>query len=147
MYNKEDSVNVIVKVKEAIRQSQQPKRGKTPVRERDLSSRDQNKILYVDFVRVLLDFQLKGHERFLHKFVKLFRQFDTDRNGILNELEFRKLILATDPNKTEEEIDSLLNSIDPYNNQQITFSEVRIFFIIYLLHLSVLHIYLMSLCG
>uniref|UniRef100_A0A7S1KQN4 EF-hand domain-containing protein n=1 Tax=Percolomonas cosmopolitus TaxID=63605 RepID=A0A7S1KQN4_9EUKA len=133
MYNKEDSVSVIVNVKEAIRRYNQYNRsnddGSMSARSNrsraqgSSSAKNQNRILYSEFVKVLLDFQLNGHKRFLNKFVKLFRMFDQDRNGILNELEFRQLLLAINPNRSEEEIDELLNMMDPYNNQQITFSE------------------------
>ena len=42
----------------------------------------------------LLDFQLESHERFLSRFVHLFKQYDTDRNGIVNEHEFRQVLKA-----------------------------------------------------
>jgi Ca2+-binding EF-hand superfamily protein len=130
MYNKEDSVNVIIKVNEAIRQirAKKGRRGSNSTGNRgedddDDDEKGANRIPYNEFLRVLLNFQLKGHERFLSKFVKLFRQFDSDRNGILNELEFRHLLFTINPHRTEEDIDYWLNYIDPYNNQQITFSE------------------------
>jgi Ca2+-binding EF-hand superfamily protein len=130
MYNKEDSVNVIIKVNEAIRQIKAKKGrrtnssgGRQQEDEEEEDDKGTNRIPYNEFLRVLLTFQLKGHEKFLSKFVKLFRQFDTDRNGILNELEFRHLLFTINPHRTEEDIDYWLNYIDPYNNQQITFSE------------------------
>lgn len=127
MYNKEDSVNVIVNVKEAIRRYNQYNKssndGSQSARKRGTGSSSQNRIPYNDFVKVLLDFQLNGHKRFLKKFVKLFRMFDQDKNGILNELECKQLLLAINPLRNEEEIDELLTMMDPYNNQQITFSE------------------------
>ncbi|KAL0490135.1 hypothetical protein AKO1_009358 [Acrasis kona] len=136
MYNKEDSVNVIIKVNEGIRQlrakkSRRPNTGnsssnsssRTPDDDVDDDDKGANKIPYVEFLRVLLNFQLRGHERFLTKFVRLFRQFDADKNGILNELEFRHLLLHINPHRTEENIEHWLNYTDPYNNQQITFSE------------------------
>ena len=112
--------------------------------------------------QILLSFQLKGHEKFLSKFRRLFRQFDTDKNGVLNEgmggavgsisrsaltrlparfmhcslplslmlwplpffaAEFRDLVAVVDPDKTEEDIDETLATIDPYQNCQMTFSE------------------------
>jgi Ca2+-binding EF-hand superfamily protein len=117
MYNKEDSVNVIVKVQEAINKLNLRRQKNKKEQLRD------NKIPYNEFLKVLLDFQLKGHERFLAKFVKLFRQYDSDRNGILNELEFRKLLTSINPDRTDQDIDYWLDHIDPWNNQQITFSE------------------------
>eukprot|EP00658_Telonema_sp_P-2_P011179 TRINITY_DN14249_c0_g1_i1.p1 TRINITY_DN14249_c0_g1~~TRINITY_DN14249_c0_g1_i1.p1 ORF type:complete len:214 (+),score=82.84 TRINITY_DN14249_c0_g1_i1:155-796(+) len=128
MYNQSDSVTLIMKCKDYIEASQahrQPvgvqRRGRRESREEQ--SREAGKIMYDDFLKILLDFQLKGHEKFLLKFMKLFRQFDKDKNGVINEEEFRQLIIATDPNKSDKEIAELLNLVDPHNNQQISFSE------------------------
>ena len=85
--------------------------------------RETNSMLYHDFLKVLLDFQLQGHERFLGKFVRLFRQYDADKNGILNEAEFVQLLRAIDPAKTDHEVNALLDLIDPHDNQLINFSE------------------------
>lgn len=122
MYNADDAMNVIVKVREAAVDPNVPPK-KISARRVDTEPRRQAVIHYSDFVKVLLDFQLSGHDRFLAKFVKLFRQYDTDKNGIVNENEFRALLRAIDPNKTEDEMNQLLDLIDPHNNQLITFSE------------------------
>merc|ERR1711865_1335827 len=112
MYNHEDSVSLIMKCKDYIEasqhsQQQQPtqRRGRRDTREE--AQRESGKIMFDDFLKILLDFQLKGHEKFLLKFMKLFRQFDKDKNGVINEEEFRQLIIATDPNKTDKEIQDL----------------------------------------
>ena len=49
-------------------------------------------LMYVDFQKVILDFQLFEHERFLRKFTKYFKAVDRDTNGVLDENEFRELI-------------------------------------------------------
>lgn len=133
MYNREDSVRVITRVRreiaagntsvtmaeivpESIRQQQSP----------HVSggiSNSSSRITYRSFVQVLLDFQLRSHERFLRRFVRLFRQQDHDRNGVLDELQFRSLLLAINAERSEEDIDVLLETVDPFNNQHITFSE------------------------
>merc|ERR1711966_456916 len=77
-----------------------------------------------------------GHERFLSKFVRVFGQHDTDRNGIVNEAEFIALLKAVDPEKGEEEVTSLLDLIDPHNNQLTTFSECVTFLSSELVRLS-----------
>merc|ERR1712166_344869 len=140
MYNHEDSVNLIMKCKDYIEASQshhktQSSRGRGRMT-REQESKESGKIMYEDFLKILLDFQLKGHEKFLLKFMKLFRQFDKDKNGVINEEEFRQLIIATDPNKTDKEIQDLLNLVDPHNNQQISFSECVNFLSSDLVHLS-----------
>ncbi|KAJ9457556.1 putative structural maintenance of chromosome (SMC) family protein [Diplonema papillatum] len=123
MYNAEDSVSIIMRVREVIKEKNPPRRRAGRRNRADPLPREQNSLLYGDFLKVLLDFQLQGHERFLGKFVKLFRQFDADKNGILNEAEFVQLLRAIDPAKTEEEVNALLDLIDPHDNQLINFSE------------------------
>ena len=88
---------------------------------------------YSDFLKVLLDFQLLGHDRFLSKFRDKFKEVDRDSNGILNEEEFRRLCAfigkptgrgkAARVVRSEEEMRGLLATADPFNNQVITFSE------------------------
>jgi len=142
MYNHEDSVTLIMKCKDLIAsQSRVDQDQVKPARGRGRTApptdnREATKTAYTDFLKVLLDFQLKGHEKFLLKFMKLFRQFDKDKNGVINEEEFRQLIIATDPNKTDQEIQDLLNLVDPYNNQQISFSECVNFLSSDLVHMT-----------
>merc|ERR1719305_2125011 len=102
----------------------------------EAEAKENSKLAFVDFLKVLLDFQLKGHEKFLLKFMKLFRQFDKDKNAVINEEEFRQLIIATDPNKTDGEIQDLLNLVDPHNNQSISFSECVNFLSSDLVHMT-----------
>lgn len=141
MYNHDDSVTLIMKCKDLISSQQKAEEQVKPARGRGRTqsaneSREATKTAYTDFLKVLLDFQLKGHEKFLLKFMKLFRQFDKDKNGVINEEEFRQLIIATDPNKTDQEIQDLLNLVDPYNNQQISFSECVNFLSSDLVHMT-----------
>jgi Ca2+-binding EF-hand superfamily protein len=65
----------------------------------------------------------------LGEFNQLFKQVDQDHNGVINEGEFRELIVSmnvvvANPTGTNGEIDTLLRVIDPFNNQQMTYSEV-----------------------
>ena len=50
-------------------------------------------IRYLDFEQVLLNFQLKGHEKFLRQFCQVFRQYDPQGKGLLDEKDFRLLVL------------------------------------------------------
>jgi Ca2+-binding EF-hand superfamily protein len=54
----------------------------------------------------------------------LYKQVDQDSNGIINEQEFADLVEAMNVVESNEEVEYLLHMIDPYNNQQLTFSEV-----------------------
>jgi hypothetical protein len=132
MYNEEDSmvlideITAVIKKKEHLNSIPMPK-GKIS-REETLILKEKEKalktrILYSDFLKTLLDFQLRGHEKFLNKFIQIFRKVDNDADGIINEQEFRKLIVFMDLGFSEDAIFRLLQVIDPYDNQQITFSE------------------------
>lgn len=44
-----------------------------------------NKLRYSVFLKTVLDFQLREHERFLAPFVQEFRNHDTDKDGVLDE--------------------------------------------------------------
>lgn len=80
-------------------------------------------LLYSDFVRLLLDFQLSGHEQFLEPYVAIFCRHDGDRNGIVNGAEFAAIVRELDPTKSEEEVESMVTQIDPLNSELITFSD------------------------
>ena len=61
----------------------------------------------------------------MKNFVGLFKKFDVDNNGILNEDEFVNILSSTNfyGEYLEEQTMRLLSAIDPNNNKQITFSE------------------------
>ena len=132
MYNEEDSSTLIDELAVVIRKKKHLKtasvsKGKIS-REEAIALREKEKtmktrISYADFLKVMLDFQLKGHEKFLAKFIQVFRKVDRDADGIINEHEFTELVLIMDLGFSEADITRLLQIIDPYDNQQITFSE------------------------
>ena len=84
-------------------------------------------IKYQDFLRLLCVYQIKNRDKYLKNFVTLFRKYDTDLDGILNENEFSKLIkeipYCKNNNNDEEYVYKFLSIIDPFNNKKITFSE------------------------
>lgn len=89
--------------------------------------RTRGKILYKDFLKVtptqiLLDFQLKGHEKFLSKFLTLYRNVDRDQDGVINENEFRELVMSMDMGLDEDDIVRLLQIVDPFDHKILTFS-------------------------
>jgi len=49
------------------------------------------KVLWSDFLRTLLDFQLEGHDAFLSKFRSLFRQYDPERRGVVSTSAFLQM--------------------------------------------------------
>ena len=82
-------------------------------------------ISYKDFLRLLCVYQIKNRDKYLKNFVKLFRQHDTDLDGILNESEFSNLIkdIPYCKDNADDYIFKFLSIIDPFNNKKITFSE------------------------
>lgn len=127
MYNNEDAVTIIMRIRDILKHQAQPRRTRrsvVPMTRSQAAKEDEPVLLsYNEFIRILLDFQLEGHERFLSRFVRVFKQYDTDRNGIVNEQEFRAILRSVDPGKSEEDVSALLDLIDPNNNQLINFSE------------------------
>ena len=87
--------------------------------------KDELNIQYKDFLRLLCTYQIKNRDKYLKNFVKLFRKYDTDLDGILNENEFIGLIndIPYCKNNPDEYIFKFLSIIDPFNNKKITFSE------------------------
>jgi len=79
-------------------------------------------IWHDDLVAEVLGCQLQAQQRYLGKFLQLFRRFDSDRNGILNEQEFRQL-LSSLGSRSEKELFQCVKSVDPHNHQSISFSE------------------------
>lgn len=46
----------------------------------------QAKLLFQqEFLKVILDFQLQEHEKYLHEFTRLFKEIDTNNDGIVTE--------------------------------------------------------------
>lgn len=87
--------------------------------------KEEYKISFKDFQKIVLDFQIKSRDRYLKNFVYLFRKADADNNGILNEEEFFELLknLNVYDDYLEENAIRLLNIIDPHNHKQIIFTE------------------------
>lgn len=88
-------------------------------------NKDELKISFKEFQKILLDHHIKSKDRYLKNFVLLFKKFDMDNNGILNEEEFLNILSATNVygEALEDNSIRLLSIIDPNNNKQITFSE------------------------
>ena len=81
-------------------------------------------IPYSDFIQLVCENQIQNREKYLKKFVKLFRRFDKDGDGVLNEEQFIGMIKAIPycQNNIEEYIDKFLAIIDPFNHKKFTFN-------------------------
>jgi len=120
MYNEEHFEILSKKIREKIELDK--KLIKTSNR-KPSTERVSNEILYSDLQKIILDFQLTTHEKYIQKFTKLFKGIDVDKNGLVNEVEFRELIARMKVPIDEEGIESLLQTVDPYDNQKISYSE------------------------
>ncbi len=102
---------------------------------------------FKDFQKILLDHHIKSKDRYLKNFILLFKKFDIDNNGIINEEEFINILSNANVygEHLEEQSFRLLSLIDPNNNKQITFSEcVSLFGQVIFLILIYLIIYLLK---
>ncbi|KAG9391616.1 EF-hand calcium-binding domain [Carpediemonas membranifera] len=74
------------------------------------------------FVRALLDFQLQGHDRFLQTIRRVFRQYDTDQNGVLTRFEFTELFRTLVGGGDTLDLDAAVEQADPWQQDMVTFS-------------------------
>ena len=91
-----------------------------------ISIKNNNCILYNDFIKLVLDYHIHLRDKQLRSFIVLFRSVDVDKNGVINENEFATLIRKLniyDNTIIDDVIYSFLSKIDPFENQKITFSE------------------------
>jgi Ca2+-binding EF-hand superfamily protein len=75
------------------------------------------------FMQVVLNFQLKNHEKLLRPLVNAFKLKDKDADGIVGEDEFIAIIelLVEDAGALSS---SLLDIVDPYETKVITFTQM-----------------------
>lgn len=94
--------------------------------ELNISFKDFQKVFMLFNFEILSDYQIKSRDKYLKNFRHIFKKIDSDNNGIINEEEFVALISALNVYREdpEENTTRLLNIVDPYNNQQITYSDV-----------------------
>jgi hypothetical protein len=78
---------------------------------------------YSSLVKTMLDFQLRGHQKFLEKFRRVFTHVDVDANGVISEPEFRRLVHGLDSSKGESDMTGLVSLVDPFGHGHITFSD------------------------
>lgn len=101
--------------------------------EANQQSADKSRLKFHVFLKCVLDFQLREHEKFLHFFVTQFKAIDSDRDGVINEAQFTSLLSSlgfrddyareVSQDFSPSRIDKFLQVIDPYSNNKITFSE------------------------
>ena len=88
------------------------------------------------FMETILLFQLNEHEKFLQKFIQLFQSIDTLQSGVISNQQFIQLCKKMNVHnnekdnysKNQEEINQLLDIIDPYQSNRITLSDIILLF-------------------
>jgi len=126
MYNQEDAEILLAKLKKYYIYPSKLAETKRLSREEQMkmmNEKDKPTIDYNIFQKTILDFQLKSHEKFLKNFVSLYRTVDKDMNGIIDEGEFRIMVNNMERYSIQPDVQKLLVVVDPYNHQQITFSQ------------------------
>ncbi|GIQ84423.1 hypothetical protein KIPB_005909 [Kipferlia bialata] len=144
MYSTEDSLALIVRVKDALRVEQEqirvnaglfdadgsptlgpnaPKSRRLAATQRKALLQRKNQVRFSTFEAILLDYQLQGHERFLAKFGALFRRFDVDSDGVLQAREFKQLLSALNPGLSNQDLEAYLEEADPFSTDCVTFSQ------------------------
>jgi len=78
------------------------------------------RLAYSEMLKVLLDFQLEGHVKFLSPFSERFKAVDTDQDGVVGETEFKALLAEMG---LVDETERLLELADPFEIGVITFSD------------------------
>lgn len=129
MYNEQDSLEIIEEIYQLRPETSFEIAPKTRISREELNLLKEkekslkNRISYAELVNSLLDFQMRGHQKYLERFVKLFKKSDGNNDGIINENELRRLINSFGLGFREDDCKRILQIIDPFDNQQITFSE------------------------
>lgn len=75
---------------------------------------------YTNFVNLLLEFQVTGHDQLLEPFREKFAMIDTENTGILSTKQFSELLAMLD---ILEENERLLKFVDSFDTGKITFSD------------------------
>lgn len=85
-------------------------------------------IRYDELVKVIHLYFVKKREEYLKNFVILFKKNDHDNDGIIDEVEFQKIVHQIIGENTDQCIIELLRKVDPNNHNQICFSDCVICF-------------------
>ena len=85
------------------------------------------KILFCDFLNLLIMFNLRQRKRYLNNLVKFFQKYDKEKYGIINYDEFKSMIKdfgIFDKNKINDITNYLIEKIDKETTGLITFNEI-----------------------
>ena len=80
------------------------------------------RIAWPEFVNTLLSFQLEGHEVFLAKFLKMFREYDVEKRGVISTDSFLRMAASSGAGGPEGAA-RLAQAVDPLGTGKVTFSQ------------------------
>ncbi len=87
-----------------------------------------NSISYQKFIQIVIDFQIRVRENYLKNFNDIFKQVDSDRNGILSDNEFVKLIEMLNIYQNQEEFENqmqnMMSQLDPFQSKIFIYSDI-----------------------
>lgn len=108
MYNEQDSEYLLNLLRENI--------------DRNASKNKSNKptVAYQEFIKLLLEFQVTGHDQLLDAFREKFQMIDEDKNGILSHKEFCELLAIIG---LFDDSERLISSCDPLETGSINYSD------------------------
>lgn len=75
-----------------------------------------------EFVEVVLAVHLRHHEAKIRDVVESFRRVDIQSRGFLDEGQFRDFCRGIDSAISEQQLDTLLDVLDPQGTGRVTFS-------------------------
>ena len=85
------------------------------------------KILFCDFLNLLIMFNLRQRKKYLKNLVNIFQNYDKEKFGVINYDEFKLMIKELgyfDKDKINDIINHLVEKCDKETTGQITFNEV-----------------------
>ena len=85
------------------------------------------KILFCDFLNLLIMFNLRQRKKYLKNLVNIFQNYDKEKFGVINYEEFKLMIKELgyfDKSKINDTINHLVEKCDKLTTGQITFNEV-----------------------
>ena len=85
------------------------------------------KILFCDFLNLLIMFNLRQRKKYLKNLVNVFQNYDKEKFGVINYEEFKLMIKELgyfDKSKINDIINHLVEKCDKETTGQITFNEV-----------------------
>ncbi|TYZ64610.1 hypothetical protein PybrP1_008246 [[Pythium] brassicae (nom. inval.)] len=127
LYDAQDSATLLrlvqQKADERLRAASSQRATRSSSRSAASASPPRLSLPFAVFEQVLFDYQLHGRIKLLEEFRAIFASFDKDRVGIVNHEAFVSIVRRIAPKKSDAAIDKLLEALDPFQHDVVTFSD------------------------